>query len=71
MRMLRFFGISMLRDLVSSGNVEKSSKKMVHSNALDRTEDDALWEGGDSSCDNNTKSELSISDSDKTTRGRM
>lgn len=51
MRTLRSFGMAVLWDLVSPSIVKKSFKKMRHPYTLDRTEDDALSEGSDSSHD--------------------
>ncbi|KAH7945478.1 hypothetical protein HPB49_011215 [Dermacentor silvarum] len=59
------------RDFVSPNIVEKSFKKTGLSNALDGTEDDALWESGDNGRDDDSQSDLSTSDSDWTVHDRI
>lgn len=51
-------------DMVSPSIVEHSFKKTGLSNALDGTEDDALWEGSDGGRDDDSESDFSTSDSD-------
>lgn len=43
----------------------------AHSNVLDGTEDDALWEGGDCGRNGDSQMSLSISDSASTARDRV
>ena len=63
-RDLRATGIAVPWHLASPSIVAKSFKKMGLSNALDRTEDDALWEGADSGRGDDSQSDFSTIDSD-------